>query len=823
MKKRKLLLGVLLASAAIGLAACSGNNNANNNDDSNNSSDTGDGGQTVTNKYTVTFNTNGGSSISSVEVDEGGKVTRPATNPTKEADAENTYEFENWYKDQALTQVFNFDTETISAATTIYAKWTATPIQQATYIALNVNSTGATKEFQLGQKLDTTGIVVTAITDEGNPVTLSASQYTVSAKDPSNAAFDIANDLTVSGTYTITITAGDVSGSYTVVVKAAQYKFTVPFTADSYNASLETPYTGNDTIPAGDYTWLNNRALKVEFSCTSTNGKLQVTDSNGNSVAKTFDGTTYNSRFQINAGAKALFKLTPKVSGEIAIYFNTSATRYLIVNDASTSAKYNSEAVTDANKDSIVEHKFNVIAGHTYEITSSTNGSNVYAIKFNASVDSAERVETDKLILSGYTTEFDTDTNKFNPASANITVKASDNYDNERAVALSDCTVTVKDSSNNPVTGEITTAGEYTVTVTYAGVSESYTINVVDLNAAITAIEANTTNVQNKFYEVADGTSLNTTGLVVTGTKGGVEITLASADYTVTLKKNGTAVTAFDTTGQYTVEIASTEDPTITTSYNVNYYAVEEYTIATVFANDGEEYVTEVQTGSTKFVHNTRLAAVYHDAEDAANYTKVNVDDRVECKFYSDSACTSEISTVTAAFATAGTVYAKLYYGTQSVVVKVTVKQLTSFSWDVTKAVDPLGKTDAGSFAAGDLDNNFELIGTTATVRLASNGSKATSIELAKNLTSYVKVVLTGPATIVITASSTNDSNTTSGWGIFTDPDTKTLADGVTAQDVVGKDQTLTFTVNAAGTYYIGYTESQRNGRLQTITVTYNS
>lgn len=821
MKKRKLFLGVLLAAAAIGMTACTNNNSTDDNNNNSNSS-VDDGGSTEVTKYTVTFDTNGGSSVASVQVDEGGKVTRPTTNPTKAADTEYTYEFDNWYKDSACSQLFNFDTETISANTTIYAGWTETAIEApVTYIALNVNSTGATKEFQLGQKLNADGIVVTAITDEGDSVTLTASQYTVTAKDPSNAAFDLNTTLTTSGSYTIIVAAGDISQSYQVVVKNEQYKFTIPFSADSYNASLETPYTGNDTIPAGDYTWLDNRALKIEYSCTTTNGKLQVTDSNGNSVAKTYGETTYNSRFQINAGTKALFKLTPKVSGQIAIYFNTSAGRQIMVKDTTASANYNSATVTDANKDAIIEHVFDVVAGHTYEITSSTNGSNIYAIKFNASVDASERIETDKLILKPTFVEFDTDTNKFNASNPGVTVVATDNYDNERSVALADCTVTVKDASNNAVTGEITTAGEYTVTVEYDGASASYTVNVVDLNAPITAIDVNTDNVAKTFYQNPNGiTPLNTDGIVVTGTKGGVEVTLAEADYTVQLKLNKNSVPGFSTSGTYTVVITSTEDTSISTSYDVEFYAIEEYTITPVVTKDGETWVTDVQVGSTKFIHNTRLTGIYHDNLDATKNTKVNLDDQLSCTFYSDAACTTSFASVTEAFANAGTVYAKLSHGDDSVVIVVTVKNLTTFTWDV-KTVDPVGKKDSDKIT-GDLDNNFELIGNNAaTVRLSSDGSKATSIELGKNLAAYVKVVLTGPATIVIKASSTNDSNTTAGWGIFTDVTTKTLAEGVTAQDVTGKDQTLSFTITAAGTYYIGYTETGRNGRLQTITVTY--
>ena len=86
--------------------------------------------QIVVENYTVSFNSNGGSAVASQEVNEGGKATRPS-NPTKTADSQYTYTFENWYKDSACTQLFDFNT-TITANTTLYAKWTATPIQVIT-------------------------------------------------------------------------------------------------------------------------------------------------------------------------------------------------------------------------------------------------------------------------------------------------------------------------------------------------------------------------------------------------------------------------------------------------------------------------------------------------------------------------------------------------------------------------------------------------------------------------------------------------------------------------------------------------------------------
>ena len=72
----------------------------------------------VAKKYTVTYNSNGGSEVSSAAVSEGGKLTAP-TAPTKDG-----YTFHGWYKDAAFTNGWNFDADTVTGNTTLYAKWT---------------------------------------------------------------------------------------------------------------------------------------------------------------------------------------------------------------------------------------------------------------------------------------------------------------------------------------------------------------------------------------------------------------------------------------------------------------------------------------------------------------------------------------------------------------------------------------------------------------------------------------------------------------------------------------------------------------------------
>ena len=71
--------------------------------------------------YTVTFETSGGSAVAPVTVDTGSTVTKPA-DPTKSG-----YTFGGWYKDSTLQTPWDFANGTVTADTTLYAKWTANP------------------------------------------------------------------------------------------------------------------------------------------------------------------------------------------------------------------------------------------------------------------------------------------------------------------------------------------------------------------------------------------------------------------------------------------------------------------------------------------------------------------------------------------------------------------------------------------------------------------------------------------------------------------------------------------------------------------------
>ncbi|WP_081797020.1 InlB B-repeat-containing protein [Bacillus ndiopicus] len=83
--------------------------------------------QWTANTYPVTFEANGGSAIVAQQVPYNTQASEP-TPPSKQG-----HTFVGWYKDTALTQEWNFATDIVTAAITLYAKWTTNPTYTVTY------------------------------------------------------------------------------------------------------------------------------------------------------------------------------------------------------------------------------------------------------------------------------------------------------------------------------------------------------------------------------------------------------------------------------------------------------------------------------------------------------------------------------------------------------------------------------------------------------------------------------------------------------------------------------------------------------------------
>ena len=81
--------------------------------------------ETIFVKYTVTFDSQGGSAVASSTVKSGGKVLKPITNPTRAG-----YTFAGWFTAAENGEEWNFTSGIVTGNLTLYAHWTAnTPSQ----------------------------------------------------------------------------------------------------------------------------------------------------------------------------------------------------------------------------------------------------------------------------------------------------------------------------------------------------------------------------------------------------------------------------------------------------------------------------------------------------------------------------------------------------------------------------------------------------------------------------------------------------------------------------------------------------------------------
>ena len=158
--------------------------------------------------YNVNFNSNEGSSVESMTgIRHGATITAPEA-PTKTG-----YNFAGWYKNQSLSTAWNFATDTVTAATTLYAKWegkdgTAYTVE---YYQMNVDGNGYTK-VETENKSGKTG-----------------TQTTVQAKEYEGFTAQTITQQTIKG-----------DGTTVVEVKYERNQYTLTFDADGGNGGTST-------------------------------------------------------------------------------------------------------------------------------------------------------------------------------------------------------------------------------------------------------------------------------------------------------------------------------------------------------------------------------------------------------------------------------------------------------------------------------------------------------------------------------------------------------------------------------------------------------
>lgn len=266
----------------------------------------------------VTFNTNGGTSISEQSVVVGSTATKPA-NPTIASKSngdhtETVYTFEGWYTDEALTKKFDFAT-TLNADTTLYAKYTSSVQAEAGYSIISKSLDLATKDESVAGSVPTDTIDgIWTLSNDGNKNVIRgrsrtwnlSTEATLSYADDNNRATGVSVEVnskkTINGESSKALTKSYVLGGGKAVSEGATaYTSTASFDVTVANAGYIAIYA------------VVNNALGIINTADGTRSEINHATTDANDVVQYV--------FNVSAGTYKFYRTSG--SGEIfyAEYF----------------------------------------------------------------------------------------------------------------------------------------------------------------------------------------------------------------------------------------------------------------------------------------------------------------------------------------------------------------------------------------------------------------------------------------------------------------------------------------------------------------------
>ena len=240
--------------------------------------------------YTVTFNSQGGSEVTSTSnVTTGSAITAP-TAPTQTG-----YTFDGWYKEAGCTNAWNFNTDTVTNDVTIYAKWTANSAVTVSSVVVKTAPTKVT--YTAGDPLDLTGLVVTLSKSDASTQDVAFADFaangisTVKANGAALVSSDTAVEITVNGktaSQAITVKAATLSYESSSV-DSTNKKVTLTFnneifdntnTPDQLKNSITFAADGVNlkALSASDTVALKDKTLVITFGTAllGTKNKIEI-------------------------------------------------------------------------------------------------------------------------------------------------------------------------------------------------------------------------------------------------------------------------------------------------------------------------------------------------------------------------------------------------------------------------------------------------------------------------------------------------------------------------------------------------------------------
>ncbi|MBP3840523.1 MAG: InlB B-repeat-containing protein [Bacilli bacterium] len=376
--------------------------------------------------YTVTFNTNGGTNITSQTIKEDEKAIRPSEDPTKSG-----YNFIDWYTTSSYTKVFDFDTP-ITSDITIYARFVdskyVAEINGSYYTTLaSAIAAVPTNNTETTIKILKDIEELTTINQNQN-IIIEGGKHTISNSSSSSNKPVIENNGTlklINGIYTSSAKAGVINNNsnatliiddVTISAKGLRQglyndggKLTITGNTNitsttNERAAIQNKSNGTINIISGNITSINAYAIYNE------NGKLNIGEKEGTVSSNTpvIKGETYgvvaNSKYNFYDGM---------IKGKTASVGTTSDTGNTptVSTDANKTKIAEIEEEAELVEETIEEYKTLYLdKGTKYKVTFNANGESVSPtlIKINIG-DSIDKLPTPTIptakVFEGWYTE----------------------------------------------------------------------------------------------------------------------------------------------------------------------------------------------------------------------------------------------------------------------------------------------------------------------------------------------------------------------------------------------------------------------------------
>ena len=276
-------------------------------------------------KFKVTFDAKGGSSVPSQYIEKDGKVAKPSPDPAKTG-----YVFDDWYTEDTYATKWDFDNNTVTGNITLYANWTAgsNTAYKVEHYQEELNGTYPTTPTAREDKTGTTGQDAAYTPKTYTGFTYQSGLTKINGTVQTSGTINAAGDTVVQLYYkrkTVNLTfnfAGGTVGSSSSDTRSGKYGAT--FTAP---APIKTGYTLNGwspalpsspTFPADDRTYTAQWGLNtynVTFSVVGGQGTLQGSYGGQSPTAQNGDGTKTLTNVQHSGSVS--FTATPATGWEV--------------------------------------------------------------------------------------------------------------------------------------------------------------------------------------------------------------------------------------------------------------------------------------------------------------------------------------------------------------------------------------------------------------------------------------------------------------------------------------------------------------------------